>query len=112
MSGGPALFMLSTSLYLYFGKDEKVDLNSLFGSEQHAASLSSIRRNDSEYSLGLSRNDSIDKDLTTLGDLCTVGQVAVDFTRLSLIFASGLWYLSTVYDEKMSLSRMGLNMRI
>lgn len=52
-----------------------------------------IPRNDSEFSLGLSRNESVNRELNEIGPLCETGQTALlilQFSGLTLLGTAGI----------------------
>ena len=61
--------------------------------------VSSIRRNDSEYSLGLGGSESVDRDLNTLGELCSAGQVGLQLGKAAAALAVGWVLCSVAYDR-------------
>jgi hypothetical protein len=60
-----------------------------------------IPRNDSEFSLGLTRSESFENLATSIGDLCYGGQVAVYFAKRTSVMVLGSWmvwkFIKTLY---------------
>ena len=54
------------------------------------SAVSKIRRNESEYSLGLTRSKSFDNIATALGEFCSTGQVLISMSKYACVAATAI----------------------
>jgi hypothetical protein len=91
-------FIASSSLYWFLSRDDSSGAT-LTTENLVAKKGSNIKRNFSEFSLGLSRSLSVNKDLSTLGPLCDSGQVFLQVTNYSLRAVIGIAIGYGIYNE-------------
>ncbi len=88
-----------------------INFNNYFGSSTTASTITSenlasikneeqgnIRRNDSEFSLGLSRSVSINRELSEFGKLCDSGQIFITVSSIGIRMALGSFIVYKIYD--------------
>lgn len=97
---GLVSFVVTSSVYWLYSREVSPDITL---TTENLASVtkkgSKIKRNFSEYSLGLSRNLSVNRDLSTLGPLCDSGQMFLQITNYSLRAAIGAAIGYGIYAE-------------
>jgi hypothetical protein len=95
---GIVTFIASSSIYWFLSRDNSSGAT-LTTENLVSKKGSNIKRNFSEYSLGLSRSLSVNRDLSTLGPLCDSGQVFLQVTNYSLRAAIGAAIAYGIYTE-------------
>ena len=93
-SKGPIIFF-STSLAFACYRSSCSDQNNSEGSDEDMnIKTSGMKRTDSEYSLGLNKSESVEKNLNELGSLCQSGQIIVLFGKSRMMILAGVAVIS------------------
>ncbi len=97
---GFASFVVSASVYTtfraYFGSSDSNFTIDNISSRQNATVL---RRNESEFSLGLSRSMSVNKDLTEFGKMCDSGQIFMMVATMTFRVSLGSFLAYKIWNS-------------